>query len=56
VSDTTKVVHWLLYAGIILLVVSLPWPSVPRIVLGVCALLLLNGFERAAAKRDFWPD
>jgi len=27
-----------------------------RPVLGICGGLLLNGFERAAAKRDLWPD
>ena len=55
-SDTAKVVSWLLFAGVIVAVMALGLPAVPTVVLGICGGLLLNGFERAAEKREFWPD
>jgi uncharacterized protein YqgC (DUF456 family) len=56
VSDTAKVVSWLLFAGVIAGVMALGLPAVPTVVLGICGALLLNGFERAAHKREFRPD
>ena len=56
VSDTAKVVSWLLFGGVLAAVMALGLPAVPTVVLGVCGGLLLNGFERAAAKRDLWLD
>ena len=56
VSDTAKVISVLLLAGLTGAVLALGLPPVPTVVLAVCAGLLLNGFERAAAKHDLWPD
>ena len=55
-SDTARVVSWLLFAGVIVAVMALGLPAVPTVVLGICGGLLLNGFERAAARHDLWPD
>jgi uncharacterized protein YqgC (DUF456 family) len=56
VSDTAKVISVLLTFALVMAVASTQMPVVPAIVLGVCGALLLNGFERYAAKRDLWPD
>jgi hypothetical protein len=56
VSDTAKVVRWSLFGVIIGILFSLGLPVVPTVVVGICGGLLLNGFERAAAKHDLWPD
>ena len=56
VSDTAKILSALLLVGLTAAVMALGVPAVPTVVLAVCAGLLVNGFERAATKRDLWPD
>jgi hypothetical protein len=55
-SDTAKVVTWLLLGVAIVALLALGVPPVAAVVLGVCGGLLLNGAERAAGKHDLWPD
>jgi hypothetical protein len=56
VRDTAKLLSVLLLVGLTAALMALGVPAVPTVVLAVCAGLLVNGFERAATKRDLWPD
>lgn len=55
-SDTAKVVSWLLLGVVIVAVLAAGLTPVAALVIGVCGALLLNGVERAAHKHDLWPD
>ena len=52
-TDTAKVLMTFLVGAV---VIALGLPAVPTVVALICAALLLNGLERAATKRDLWPD
>jgi hypothetical protein len=56
VSDTAKVVSVLATFLLGAVAIAFGVPAVPTVVALVCGALLLNGFERAASKRDLWPD